>query len=54
MPVEIDASAGAVEIDRDLDVGFLGGALDRAFAHERDLFVLSRAPFIRARLPSPL
>ena len=25
--------AGAVEIDRDLDVGFLGGALDRAFAH---------------------
>jgi hypothetical protein len=26
--------AGAVEIDRDLDVGFLGGALDRAFAHD--------------------
>jgi len=26
-----------VEIDRDLDVGFLGGALDRAFAHETSL-----------------
>ena len=26
--------AGAVEIDRDLDLGLLGGALDRAFAHE--------------------
>src|SRR5262249_39364359 len=25
--------AGAVEVDRDLDVGFLGGALDRALAH---------------------
>ena len=30
--------AGAVEIDRDLDVGFLGGAFDRAFAHEMGLF----------------
>ena len=29
MPVAIDGRAGAVEIDRDLDVGFLGGALDR-------------------------
>jgi hypothetical protein len=27
--------AGAIEIERDLDVGFLGGALDRAFAHVR-------------------
>ena len=27
--------AGPVEIDRDLDVGLLGGALDRTLAHER-------------------
>ena len=26
--------AGAVEIDRDVDIGFLGGAFDRAFAHD--------------------
>src|SRR5262249_21645460 len=28
-------NAGAVEIDRNLDVGLLGAALDRTFAHER-------------------
>ena len=51
--------AGAVEIDRDLDVGFLGGALDRTFAHERVSsrrleLALSRAPFIRGLPASPL
>src|SRR5262249_31926904 len=28
-------NAGAVKIDRDLDIGLLGAAPDRAFAHER-------------------
>ena len=37
MPVAIDERAGAVEVDRDLDVGFLGLALDRGLAHGASL-----------------
>src|SRR5258705_6521552 len=47
--------AGAVEVDRDLDVGFLGGALDRAFAHGCDLWAAEwRAPCSRGWRGSPL
>ena len=38
MPVAIDATAGSVEIDFDLDVGFLGLALDGALAHANILY----------------
>ena len=38
MPVAIDAAAGSVEIDFNLDVGFLGLALDGALAHEKVLY----------------
>src|SRR5262249_46081207 len=37
------SATAAVEIDGDLDVGLLGGALDRAFAHERFLSFFSFA-----------
>ena len=53
MPVEIVDDARAVEIDRDLDVGFLGLALDEpcGLAHARpvpsDDFA---APFYARRL----
>ena len=51
MPVAIEEAPCAVEIDRDLDVGFLGGALDGRLAHVV-LRGSSRVPFIRA-LPAP-
>ena len=43
MPVAIDVGAGAVEIDGDLDVGLLGGALDGRLAH-REFSGARRAP----------
>ncbi len=44
------AAAGAVEVDRDLDVGLLGLALHRGLAHGKSLI---RAPFIRGCRDSP-
>ena len=38
MPVAIDRAAGSVKIDFDLDVGFLGLALDGALAHAKILY----------------
>ena len=40
-------AAGPVEIDFDLDVGFLGLALDGGFAHGSTFIPLDSRPFIR-------
>ncbi len=45
MPVEIGRTSGPVEIDLDLDVGFLGLALHGGFAH---LVSLANIRYLRA------
>ena len=52
MPVAIDGAAFAVEIDRDLDVGFLGGPLHGCLAHRCACRALQAASRQFARLLS--